>query len=170
MTAPPPAAPPVAAAPGGSPRGARPPVPGRASILSDLPFDAPDELEGWLIALGSGLGIVGFFLPWRSSLGSGLEGYFGSWGLGISSNLPVFAFLVIIMALAVLPNRVATWVRSGACGTVGGGVLFGIVWLYLGSDASQLGALLCAVAAVLLIAGGIIAVAPGRSQEQGKDA
>ena len=74
------------------------------------------------------------------------------------------------MALAVLPNRVATWVRSGACGTVGGGVLFGIVWLYLGSDASQLGALLCAVAAVLLIAGGIIAVAPGRSQEQGKDA
>jgi len=149
--------------PGGPPRDARQAVPGRASILADLPFDAPDQLEGWLIALGGGLGIIGFFLPWTASLGTGLQGYFGSWGLGIVSHLPVFAFLVIVTALAVLPNRVATWVRSGVCGMVGGGLLFGIVWLYLGSDASQLGALLAAVGSILLIAGGIIAVAPGRA-------
>jgi hypothetical protein len=157
-------------APGGPPRDAREAVPGRASILADLPFDAPDQLEGWLIALGGGLGIIGFFLPWTASLGTGLEGYFGSWGLGIVSHLPVFAFLVIVTALAVLPNRVATWVRSGVCGMVGGGLLFGIVWLYLGSDASQLGALLSAVAAILLIAGGVIAVAPGRTAHRGEDA
>ncbi|TAK01617.1 MAG: hypothetical protein EPO36_04995 [Chloroflexota bacterium] len=153
-----------------SPREGRPTVPGRASILADLPFDAPDELEGWLIALGGGLGIIGFLLPWTASLGSGLEGYFGSWGLGNLSHLPLFAFLVIVTALAVLPNRVATWVRSGVCGMVGGGILFGVVWLYLGSDASQLGALLSAVAAVLLIAGGIIAVAPGRTARSHENA
>ncbi|HEX9551387.1 MAG TPA: hypothetical protein VF971_09855 [Candidatus Limnocylindrales bacterium] len=152
-----------------TPRETSPIVPGRASILADLPFDAPEALEGWLVALGGGLGIIGFFLPWTASLGTGLEGYLGSWGLGIVSHLPVFVFLVVITALAVLPNRVAPWVRTGVCGMVGGGILFGIVWLYLGSDASQLGALLCAVAGVLLIAGGIIAVAPGRNPRRGED-
>jgi hypothetical protein len=158
------------AAAAASPRDGRPPVPGRASILADLPFDAPDELEGWLVALGGGLGIIGFLLPWTASLGTGLEGYFGSWGLGILSHLPLFAFLVIVTALAVLPNRVATWVRSGVCGMVGGGILLGVVWLYLGSDASQIGALLSAVAAVLLIVGGIIAVAPGRAARSRENA
>jgi hypothetical protein len=52
---------------------------------------------------------------------------------------------------------------------VGGGLLFGIVWLYLGSDASQLGALLAAVGSILLIAGGIIAIAPGRAAHRGED-
>jgi hypothetical protein len=138
-------------------------VPGRTSLLSDLPFDAPDQLEGWLVALGGGLALLGFFLPWTASLGVGLEGYFGGWGLGIVSHLPVFLFLVIVTALAILPNRVASWVKTGVCGMVGGGVLFGIVWIYLGSDASQLGALLSSVGAVLLVVGGIVAVAPGRA-------
>jgi hypothetical protein len=53
---------------------------------------------------------------------------------------------------------------------VAGGILLGLVWLYLGSDASQLGALLAAVGAILLIAGGIIAVAPGRSAHRREDA
>jgi hypothetical protein len=156
MTSPPPATPP------GAPAG-RPVTPGRTSILADLPFDAPDELEGWLVALGGGLAILGFFLPWTASLGSGIEGYFNSWGLGIGAHLPIFLFVVVVTALAILPNRVATWVRTGVCGMVGGGILFGVVWLYLGSDASQLGALLAAVGAIVMVAGGIIAVAPGRA-------
>ncbi|HEX4896831.1 MAG TPA: hypothetical protein VFV53_00570 [Candidatus Limnocylindrales bacterium] len=151
-------------------RDARPPMPGRASILADLPFDAPDELEGWLVALGGGMGVLGFFLPWTGAIGEGLEGYLGSWGLGVASRLPVFFLVLVVAALAVLPNRVATWVRTGVCGMVSGGILLGLVWLYLGSDASQLGALLAAVGAVLLIAGGIIAVAPGRSAHRREDA
>jgi hypothetical protein len=154
--------PPPAASSDASPAG-RPLTPGRSSILADLPFDAPDELEGWLVTLGGGLAILGFFLPWTSSLATGIEGYFGSWGLGIGAHLPIFLFLVVVTALAVLPNRVATWVRTGVCGMVGGGILFGVVWLYLGSDASQLGALLAAVGAIVMVAGGIISVAPGRS-------
>jgi hypothetical protein len=152
------------------PRDARPPMPGRASILADLPFDAPDELEGWLVALGGGVGVLGFFLPWTGAIGEGLEGYLGSWGLGVASRLPVFFLVLVVAALAVLPNRVATWVRTGVCGMVAGGILLGLVWLYLGSDASQLGALLAAVGAILLIAGGIIAVAPGRSTHRQEDA
>jgi len=159
----PPVASPAAAAPPPDGRETRTNVPGRASILADLPFDAPDQLEGWLVALGGGFGVLGFFLPWTGAIGEGLEGYLGSWGLGAASRLPVFVLLVVVAALAVLPNRVAPWVRTGVLGMVSGGITFGLVWLYLGSDASQLGALLCAVGAILLIAGGIIAVAPGRS-------
>ena len=151
-------------------RDGRPSTPGRASVLADLPFDAPDELEGWLVALGGGMGVLGFFLPWSAAIGEGLEGYLGSWGLGVASRLPVFFLLVVVSALAILPNRVATWVRTGVCGMVAGGILLGLVWLYLGSDASQLGALLASVGAVLLIAGGIIAVAPGRSADHREDA
>jgi hypothetical protein len=143
-------------------------TPGRASMLADLPFDAPDQIEGWLVALGASLGVIGFVLPWRDSLGTGLDGYLGSWGLGIPAHLPFFLLIVVIAALAILPNRVASWVRTGVLGMVGGGLLFGLVWLYLEGGASQLGALLDAVGAVLLVAGGTIAVAPGRSS-QGHD-
>lgn len=176
----PPAPAPVAPAAAGAPspaagasapgRERRAPTPGRASILADLPFDAPEQLEGWLVALGGGIGVLGFFLPWTGAIEGGLEGYLGSWGLGVASRLPVFFLLVVVTALAILPNRVAAWVRTGVCGMVAGGITFGLVWLYLGSDASQLGALLAAVGSVLLVAGGIIAVAPGRSGEPPHDA
>ncbi|MBA3876939.1 MAG: hypothetical protein C0498_08385 [Anaerolinea sp.] len=163
MVAPPAPAPgPVAAA--------RPVAPGRASILADLPFDAPDEIEGWLVTLGGGISILGFFLPWRSTFMTGIDGYFDSWGLGVGLHLPIFVALVVVTALAVLPNRVASWARTGVCGMVGGGILFGLVWLYLEGGSSQLGALLAAVGAVLLVAGGIIAVAPGRSSHGREDA
>ena len=142
-------------------RDQRPPTPGRASILADLPFDAPDELEGWLVALGSGTGLLGFLLPWRSSTQGGLGGYFDSWGLGIGAHLPIVVLVVIVAALAILPNRIASWARTGVCGMVSGGILLGLVWLYLGGGA-ELGAMLTAVGGVLLIAGGVLAVAPRR--------
>lgn len=140
----------------------RPMTPGKASILADLPFDAPDELEGWLVALGAGTGILGFFLPWHAALDFGLAGYFGSWGLGIASNLPMFALCVVTLVLAVYPNRVAEWFRYGVLGMVGGGILFGVVWLYIGGGA-EIGAIFAAVGAMLLIFGGVLAVSPSRA-------
>ncbi len=150
------------ATPAAVPAAGRPTTPGRASILSDLPFDAPDEIEGWLVAMGGGAAILGFFLPWRSSFRDGLEGYFDSWGLGIGAHLPIFLLLVLVTVLSILPNRVASWVRNGVGGMVTGGIVFGLVWLYLEGGGSQLGAILAAVGALLLIVGGVIAVAPGR--------
>lgn len=150
-------------------RDAAPATPGKASILADLPFDAPDELEGWLVALGSGSAILGFFLPWHAALDVGLAGYFGSWGLGIAANLPMFTLAIVILALAVLPNRVAVWVRTGVLGMVGGGMLFGLVWLYIGGG-TEIGAIFAAVGAILLIFGGVLAVSPGRAarRDQGE--
>jgi hypothetical protein len=153
-----------------APPPARPPTPGRASILADLPFDAPDELQGWLVALGGGCGVLGFLLPWRSSLQGGFSGYFDSWGLGISANLPIFVLVLVVAALAVLPNRIASWVRTGVCGMVVGGIELGLVWLYLGGGAAEIGAILGAVGGILMVAGGILGVAPerrGRSPEDG---
>ncbi|MEO7664344.1 MAG: hypothetical protein ABIV26_04405 [Candidatus Limnocylindrales bacterium] len=137
-------------------------VPGRASILADLPFDAPDELEGWLVVLGGATAILGYLLPWRSSVASGLEGYFQSWGLGIGTNMPILVLVIVATALSVVPNRVADWFRHGVLGMVAGGVLFGLVWLYIAGGGGELGAILAAVGAVLLIGGGVIAVSPGR--------
>lgn len=156
--------PPAAGSPAGPPEGRRrrTPAPGRAPILADLPFDAPDELEGWLAAIGGGAVIVGFVLPWRSSLEGGLAGYLGSWGLGIGAHLPIFALVVVVAGLAVVPNRVAPWVRTGVGGTVVGGLVLGLAWLYLGGGAAEIGAILAAVGGLLLIAGGILAVAPKR--------
>jgi hypothetical protein len=138
-------------------------TPGRAPFLADLPFDAPAEMEGWLLAIGGGTGILGFFLPWRSSLDPGLSGYLGSWGLGIGAHLPIFVLVVVVAALAVLPNRVAPWLRTGVGGTVVGGLVLGLTWLYLGGGAAEIGAILAAVGGILLIAGGILAVAPARA-------
>lgn len=136
---------------------------GRASILADLPFDAPDELEGWLVAVGGGIGLIAFALPWRSSFLDGLAGYFDSWGLGITPNLPIFLFVLLVTVIAVLPNRIADWVRTGVCGMVAGGVLFGVAWLYLGGAGAEIGAILAAVGAALLVVGGTVAVSPGRT-------
>jgi hypothetical protein len=139
----------------------RPAAPGRASILADLPFDAPDQLEGWLVALGAGIGVLAFLLPWRSSYQSGLDGYFDSWGLGIGAHLPVFLLILAVAVLAVLPNRIASWLRTGVGGMVVGGILLGLVWLYLGGTA-EIGAISGAVGGILMVVGGVIAVSPSR--------
>lgn len=155
----PPAAPTPPAAPSEAPA-ASTTTPGRASMLADLPFDAPDELEGWLVALGGGIGVLGFVLPWWP-LFNGLEGYFSKWGLAIG-HLPMFIALITLAALAILPNRIAPWVRTGVGGMVAGGILFGLVWPFLEGGGQQIGSMLAAMGAFLLIAGGIIAVAPSR--------
>jgi hypothetical protein len=138
--------------------------------MADLPFDAPNELEGWLVALGGGLGILGFVLPWRSSIQTGIGGYFDSWGLGIGAHLPIFVLVVIVVALAVLSNRIAPWVRTGVCGLVVGGILLGLVWLYLGGGAAEIGAILGAVGGIVMIVGGVLGVAPERRVRPPEDA
>jgi len=147
---------------------AGPAAPGRASILADLPFDAPDQLEGWLVALGAGIGVLAFLLPWRGSYQAGLDGYFDSWGLGIGAHLPVFLLVLAVAVLAVLPNRIASWLRTGVGGMVVGGILLGLVWLYLGGTA-EIGAIFGAVGGILMVVGGVIAVGPARTSRTPED-
>jgi hypothetical protein len=155
----PPAA--AAAAPStGTPPAARA-EPGRASLLADLPFDAPESLTEWLVALGSGVGAVTFLLPWAP----GVMNYMSSWGLGSVSHLPILGLLVITAVLAILPNRVPTWIRSGVLGLIGGSMFLGVLWPYVAGDfGAEFGSIAAAAAAVVLIVGGVLAVAPRKGQ------
>jgi len=155
--------PPVASA--AAPSAGTPPAaraePGRASLLADLPFDAPESLTEWLVALGSGVGAVTFLLPWAP----GIVNYTSSWGLGSASHLPILGLLVITAVLAILPNRVPIWIRSGVLGLIGGSMFLGILWPYVAGDfGAEFGSIAGAAAAVVLIVGGVLAVAPRKGQ------
>jgi predicted lipid-binding transport protein (Tim44 family) len=56
-----------------------------------------------------------------------------------------------------MPSRVPSWIRTGVLGVLAGGLLAGLAWPYLiGGLGAGLGILCEAVAAVLLIAGGVV--------------
>lgn len=153
VIAPPPAAP------------ARTPSPGQAPLFADLPFDAPDDLGGWLIVGGAGLASVAFLLPWARAVtgSSGVGTYFDSWGLGAPMHWPAFLLSLAVLALALLPNPVPPWLRAGVAGLALGGLLLGLVWPYVvGPLGGQIGALGEAVAALVLLLGGTFAVRPAR--------
>jgi hypothetical protein len=142
------------------------PHPTSASLLADLQFDAPKSLPGWLIAAGSAVAIAGFLLPWSRMIpGAGGFGYLDTWGLAAASRLLLLLMTVVALALAILPNRVPAWLRTGVAGLVLGGLLLGIVWPYLLDGASAIGTLAEAAAAMLLIIGGLLAVRPQRHAE-----
>jgi hypothetical protein len=135
--------------------------PGRASLFADLPFDAPDTVTEWLVTVGSTIAALSFLLPWIS----GTVSYVTSWGLGSISRLPILALLVITAVLAILPNRVAAWVRSGVLGLIAGSLLLGNIWPIVAGDYGDaaFGAVIAAAAAAVLMVGGVLGVAPRRS-------
>ena len=135
------------------------PVPGRASLFADLPFDTPDSLAEWLVAAGSIASAVSFLLPWAPNIVT----YTSSWGLSSASRVPVLAILMVAAVLAVLPNRVATWVRLGVLGLIGGSLYLGILWPYVFGDfGAEFGSVIGAAGAIVLLVGGIVGVAPHR--------
>jgi hypothetical protein len=147
------------------PAPAGPPArPGRVSLFADLPFDAPDSISEWLVTIGSSVAALSFLLPWAPRIVS----YTSSWGLASPSHLPILALLLVTAVLAILPNRVATWIRSGVLGLIGGSLFLGILWPYVVGDfGAEFGSIVGAAAAIILAVGGIVAVAP-RRQEGGE--
>ncbi len=151
---------PTAAPPADTPPPARV-QPGRASLLADLPFDAPGSLAEWLVAVGSGVAAVSFLLPWAPRIAD----YTSSWGLASVSHLPILGLLVVTAVLAILPNRVPPWIRSGVLGLISGSMFLGVLWPYVAGDfGSEFGSIAGAAAALVLIAGGVVAVAPRKGQ------
>ncbi|MES2210167.1 MAG: hypothetical protein V4515_08280 [Chloroflexota bacterium] len=137
------------------------PRPGDAPLLADLPFDAPNSLAGWLVAVGSGVGALSFLLPWTP----GIAVFTSSWGLSSVSNLPILGLLIVTAVLAILPNRVARWVRSGVLGLIGGALFLGLLWPYVVGDfGAEFGAVVGAAAAIVLMVGGTLSVAPERER------
>lgn len=133
------------------------PRPGHAPLLADLPFDAPNSLPGWLVAIGSTVAALTFLLPWAP----GIVSYTSSWGLSSLANLPILALLITTAVMAILPNPVPLWIRSGVLGLIGGSLFLGLLWPYvMGDFGAEFGSIAGAAAAIVLIVGGILSSAP----------
>ena len=140
-------------------------VPGRAAFLADLPLNAPSDLAGWLVAGGAIVAAAGFLLPWSGQLigAAGIGSYFDSWGLAAPSHLIAFAAAIVLTGSAIVPSRIPRWIRAGVVPLAISGLLLGLAWPYLLDGlGSQLGTFLEGMAAILLLVGGVVSLAPGR--------
>jgi hypothetical protein len=151
----------------GSPAGvAGAAIPGSASLFADLPFDAPNTLSGWLLALGAGAASVGFVLPWSAVIigaASSGGGYLETWGLATPSHLVILLITAAGFLMAVVPNRVPVWLRTGVLGMIVGGVLVGMAWPYLFDGLGyQVGIVAELVGAALLIVAAVLSMLPAR--------
>jgi hypothetical protein len=136
-----------------------------APLLDQLQIELPDNLSDWLIAAGSGVAALGFLLPWSDAVvgAKGFGGYTDSWGLASPSHVLVLLLVCALLTLSVMPNRVPTWIRSGVLGVLTAGLLIGLVWPYLiAGMGAGLGVMGEAMAAILLIAGGVVAYRDAR--------
>jgi hypothetical protein len=147
--------------------------PGAAPLLADLPFDAPDDLPGWLVVAGGALASVSFLLPWATQLviGGTLDrGYFGRWGLASPAAILLFAAALATLVLGIVPNPVPAWLRTGLLPLTLGGVLLGLVWAYLvGPFGAAIGVWTVAFGASLFVLGGILALHPWRAGRHDTD-
>ncbi len=127
-----------------------------------------DEAAGVVVLAGAMGAAVAFLLPWsRAVIGArNSGGYFDTWGLASSSHLIVFALVLGALALAALPNRVDTWLRTGVIGIALGSLLLGLAWPYaFGPLGAGLGVVVLVVAAVVLLIGGLVSTLVQRHAE-----
>lgn len=170
--------PPVVAA--AVPMPAGPPAPARAWASRPAEPDVhtteasatPDtarltEAAGWLVIAGTALAGVGFLLPW-SVVAIGAQGtdYFARWGLASPGHLLVALSVVAILVINLLDqvtSRIPLWARAGIPGLGVGALLLGLVWPYVvGPLGADPGAVVVTVGALVLVAGGIVAIAADR--------
>jgi hypothetical protein len=118
-----------------------------------------DEAAGVVVLAGAMGSLVAFLLPWsRVVIGSrGAGTYFDTWGLAGQGHLVVFLAVLGALALAAIPNRIDTWLRTGVVGIALGALLLGLAWPYaFGPLGAGVGIVLLVVAACLLLFGGLL--------------
>ena len=118
-----------------------------------------DEAAGVVVLAGSMGTLVGFLLPWsRVVIGSrGAGTYVDTWGLAGQGHLVVFLLALGALALAAIPNRIDTWLRTGVVGIALGALVLGLAWPYaFGPLGAGIGIVLLVVAACLLLLGGLL--------------
>jgi hypothetical protein len=125
--------------------GASQAIPARADADPRATLDAPDAAEpaaeptwleataGWLMIIGSAVAILGFLLPWSSTVigAEGAGSYFDTWGMASPSHVMVVLALLAVLGLAIVANPIPTWIRTCAAGLTLGGLLVGLTWPYL---------------------------------------
>ncbi len=137
----------------------------------DLSFEPPTTIPSWLVAIGSAVAAASFLLPWSSTAvgARSFGGYTDSWGFASPSHLLVWLAAVAVLILAVTPNRVPAWLRTAVAGLVLGGVLLGFAWPYIiggWPGGASIGIFVEAIAALALVSGGVLALRPGRHDEE----
>lgn len=141
--------------------------PGQAPLLADLPFAVPADGAGKIVAIAAWAAAIGFLLPWAPAVigAAGIGGYVDGWGLATMTHLPIFIAAAAIGLLVLLPNPIPGWLTVGIVPIVLGGLLVGLSWPYLvGGLGSGIGLLIDAAAAIALVIGGALRLAPWRHE------
>ena len=136
----------------------------------DAETDAPvaswlEAAAGWLMIIGSAVGILGFLLPWSQTVigADGVGTYFDTWGIANPSSILVVLGLAAALGLAVVANPIPTWIRTCAVGLAMGGLLVGLTWPYLfGPLGAGPGVLAIMVGGLMLGAAGILDLVEAR--------
>lgn len=137
--------------------------------LPTIDRERVDEAAGIVVLAGSMAAAVGFLLPWsRIVIGATFTGsYLDSWGLAGAAHVVVFLVSLGVLALAAIPNRIGTWLRTGVAGIGLGALLLGLAWPYaFGRLGAGLGVVLEVVAAALLLGGGLLSSLVQRHAER----
>lgn len=135
-----------------------------ASTVAGIDGARLAEFVGWLAIAGGALAAVGFLLPWGPSMiGATGVGFLDRWGLAGPFHLIVALAVVAVVVLAIVPNRVPTWIRIGLAGTILGVFLLGLVWPYVfGFSSTGPGALAVAIGAAALAVAGVTCLVTDR--------
>jgi hypothetical protein len=89
-------------------------------------------------------------------IGSAGDGYLDQWGLAGPGHVLIVVGLGLILAGALIPNRIPAWLRLGVPGLVIGAILIGLVWPYvLGPLGALPGAFLSLAGALTLVGASI---------------
>jgi hypothetical protein len=137
-------------------------TPGRASLLSDLPFDAPDSLAAWVGTVGLAVLAVAFVLPWADAPGLA---WLDSWGLRDVSYALVFLLVVATLISALTPSRLPERVRLGYLPALVGALALGLL-VDVPVAAPAIGVWLFAAGALLATAGGLWLLVTGDRRAQ----
>jgi hypothetical protein len=123
-----------------------------------------DEAIGWVAVGACTISLLGFLIPWaRTVIGSAGASYLDQWGLAGPGHLVIVLALGLILAGAIVPNRIPAWIRLGVPGLVVGAILIGLVWPYvLGPLDALPGAFLSLAGAVTLVVASIAAIVVDR--------
>jgi len=133
----------------------KPPGPGQAGALADLPLAIPQTAGGRVAAVGLALIAVAFFLPW-SPLLPGIS-LLDAWGFSRSSRVVVFLVDLVLLLLIVLPVGLSPRLRTGWLPALFGVFVVGVFWERV--DAISVvgpGAWLFAIGGLVSLVGGLL--------------
>lgn len=117
------------------------------------------EMPRKLVGAGAAMAVLGFLLPWISSIDTGggfLHDYLDYWGLAGPGHWIVALALLVLVGFAFAEGPFARF-RIGAIAIMTGALLLGLLWTYLfGVATKSVGVWIVLAGATLIAIGGLI--------------